>query len=303
MKKQWTLALSTTVFCFLGLAGLASAYPPRAEADGPQDGKSGCAAKLAAMGTASADQALGGGCRGKCDPATCDPATCDQRKCAGACGGACLGAGKGFVDADGDGINDNSPLAKLDLSAEQKTQIAEILASGSAPRHEAVFSVLTEEQRADLQAIRAAGGAAHGGGCHGAAGGKCDPATCDHRKCGGASGGGCLGAGKEFVDADGNKIHDNSPLAKLDLTAEQKAQIAEIRASNPTARHEAFLSVLTEEQKADLQAIHAAAGDAHGGGCHGAGGGKCDPATCDPSKCKRKGMGSGCQGHGAKDGK
>ena len=88
MKKHWTVALSTTVFCFLGLAGLAGACPPRAEADGPQDGKSGCAARLAAMGTASADQAPGGGCRGKCDPATCDPATCDQRKCAGACGGA-----------------------------------------------------------------------------------------------------------------------------------------------------------------------------------------------------------------------
>jgi len=302
MKKHWTAALSTTVFCFLGLVGLAGACPPRAEADGPQDGASGRAARPAAMGTASADQAIGGCCRGKCDPASCDPATCDPSKCGGASGGGCLGAGKGFVDADGDGINDNSPLAKLDLSVEQKAQIAEIRASNPTARHEAVLSVLTEEQKADLQAIRAAAGAAHGGGCHGVAGGKCDPATCDPSKCGGASGGGCLGAGKGFVDADGDGINDNSPLAKLDLTAEQKAQIAEIRASNPAARHEAVLSVLTEEQKADLQqAIRAASGSAHGGGCHGAGGGKCDPATCDQKKCK--GNDSSCPGHGASDGK
>ena len=116
MKKHWTAALSTTVFCFLGLVGLAGACPPRAEADGPQDGASGRAARPAAMGTASADQAIGGCCRGKCDPASCDPATCDPSKCGGASGGGCLGAGKGFVDADGDGINEDRKSTRLNSS-------------------------------------------------------------------------------------------------------------------------------------------------------------------------------------------
>jgi hypothetical protein len=182
MARSMRVFLAATVALSLGVVGVVVACP----------GGDGAGANAQAKGTKMtlvSDKAeghggnCGGNCRGKCDPASCDPATCDPSKCGGASGGGCLGAGKGFVDADGDGINDNSPLAKLDLSVEQKAQIAEILASGSAPRHEAVFSVLTEEQRADLQAIRAAGGAAHGGGCHGAAGGKCDPATCDPSKC------------------------------------------------------------------------------------------------------------------------
>ena len=56
-----------------------------------------------------------------------------------------------------------------------------------------------------------------------------------------------------FVDADGDGINDNSPLAGLDLTDDQKAAIAEIRASGTGPHRDAVLEILTEEQVAQLE--------------------------------------------------
>ena len=59
-----------------------------------------------------------------------------------------------------------------------------------------------------------------------------------------------------FVDADGDGINDNSPLAGLDLTNDQKAAIAEIRASGTGPHRDAVLEILTEEQRARFERNH-----------------------------------------------
>lgn len=67
--------------------------------------------------------------------------------------------GKGFVDADEDGINDRSPLAQLNLTDEQKAQftaLRESIGRGNPQEmREAVAGILTEEQNAQLDAMRA----------------------------------------------------------------------------------------------------------------------------------------------------
>ncbi|MEW6236340.1 MAG: hypothetical protein AB1656_13215 [Candidatus Omnitrophota bacterium] len=133
--------------------------------------------------------------------------------------GGCMGMGRGFVDADNDGINDNSPLAQLNLTDEQKQQIAALRESGPGPHFEALKAILTEEQLAQLQTLRP------------------------------------FGAGRGFVDADNDGINDNSPLAQLNLTDEQKQKIIALRESGPGPHFEALKSILTEEQLAQLQTL------------------------------------------------
>jgi len=85
---------------------------------------------------------------------------CDMRSAhAGMMGhggmGMGMGMGRGFVDANNDGINDNSPLAQLNLTDEQKQKIIALRESGPGPHFEALKSILTEEQLAQLETLRA----------------------------------------------------------------------------------------------------------------------------------------------------
>ncbi len=63
--------------------------------------------------------------------------------------------GRGFVDADSDGINDNSPVAQLNLTDDQKAAIAQLRAAGRGPHRDAIREILTPEQLAQLEALRA----------------------------------------------------------------------------------------------------------------------------------------------------
>jgi len=63
--------------------------------------------------------------------------------------------GRGFVDADNDGINDNSPLAQLNLTDGQKAEIAKVRVAGPGPHRDAILDILTPEQLAQLEALRA----------------------------------------------------------------------------------------------------------------------------------------------------
>ncbi|MFH1743469.1 MAG: hypothetical protein ABIH23_31070 [bacterium] len=157
--------------------------------------------------------------------------------------GRMRGSGAGFVDADGDGINDNSPLAKLDLTPEQKAAIAELRAAGQRPNRDAIQEILTEEQIAQLKELRPE----HSGNRPGAPGGRRGKGEGFRR--GDGSG------GHGFADADGDGINDNSPLAKLDLTPEQKAAVADLRASGQRPDRGAIQEILTEEQIAQLKEL------------------------------------------------
>lgn len=152
----------------------------------------------------------------------------------GVCDHQAAGKGRGFVDADSDGINDNSPLAQLNLTDEQKAQIVALRESVPGPHRDQIQSILTEEQLEQLQAIRAE-----------------RQADCPR------TGNGPRGKGRGFVDADGDGINDNSPLAQLNLTDEQKAQIAALRESTTGPLRDQIQSILTEEQLEQLQAIRA----------------------------------------------
>jgi hypothetical protein len=64
--------------------------------------------------------------------------------------------GRNFVDENGDGINDRSPLAQLQLTPEQIAAIQDLRAAGKGPHRDALESILTEEQKAQLAEIRVA---------------------------------------------------------------------------------------------------------------------------------------------------
>ena len=66
-----------------------------------------------------------------------------------------MGMGLGFVDVDKDGINDNSPLAKIALTPEQKAKIVALRQTASGPHFEELKSILTAEQLAQLNTLRA----------------------------------------------------------------------------------------------------------------------------------------------------
>lgn len=106
----------------------------------------------------------------------------------------------------------------LDLTEDQKAAIAELRASGPGPHRDAVLEILTEEQVAQLEALRAERQESRPGMGR--------------------------GRGRSFIDA-------------LDLTPEQEEAIAELRASGPGPHRDAVLEILTEEQVAKLEALRA----------------------------------------------
>ncbi len=164
-----------------------------------------------------------------------------------------------FVDADGDGV--------CDLQGTQGQQGR----SGNAVR---VVRGKRWNQSATGTAATCPAGVGCGAGCGNQANfvdangdGVCDnfidedgDGICDTRANRGqgrfvdADGDGVC---DNFVDEDGDGINDRSPLAQLDLTDEQKAQIVEIRASGPGPHRDEIQAILTEEQLEELAAIRA----------------------------------------------
>lgn len=136
------------------------------------------------------------------------------------CGGR---RGRGFVDANEDGINDRSPLAQLELTDAQLEQIVVICASGPGPHRNEVAEILTEEQLAQLEQL------------------------CEQR--------GGRGLGRGFVDADGDGINDRSALAGLELTDAQREQIAAIRASGPGPHWNEVSAILTDDQLLQMEEL------------------------------------------------